>query len=52
MALQALRDLGGFREGGSVPINGGASGVGHFAAQIWHCTIAGLVLGAAEPDNC
>jgi NADPH:quinone reductase-like Zn-dependent oxidoreductase len=33
-ALQALRDLGGLKPGGSVLIHGGAGGVGHFAVQI------------------
>ena len=33
-ALQALRDAGRLREGGSAMIHGGAGGVGHFAVQI------------------
>ncbi len=33
-ALQALRDAGRLREGGSALIHGGAGGVGHFAVQI------------------
>ncbi|MGP0069718.1 MAG: NAD(P)-dependent alcohol dehydrogenase [Isosphaeraceae bacterium] len=32
--LQALRDVGGLKDGGSALINGGAGGVGHFAVQI------------------
>jgi len=45
-ALQALRDHGGLRPGGSALINGGAGGVGHFAVQI------GKVLGATVAATC
>ncbi len=45
-ALQALRDHGGLRQGGSALINGGAGGVGHFAVQI------GKAMGATVAATC
>jgi NADPH:quinone reductase-like Zn-dependent oxidoreductase len=45
-ALQALRDHGGLREGGSALINGGAGGVGHFGVQI------GKAMGATVAATC
>lgn len=45
-ALQALRDHGGLRAGGSALINGGAGGVGHFAVQI------GKALDATVATTC
>jgi NADPH:quinone reductase-like Zn-dependent oxidoreductase len=45
-ALQALRDKGGLRAGGSALINGGAGGVGHFAVQI------ARALGARTAATC
>ena len=45
-ALQALRDHGGLRAGGSALINGGAGGVGHFVVQI------AKALGATVAATC
>jgi NADPH:quinone reductase-like Zn-dependent oxidoreductase len=45
-ALQALRDKGGLRAGGSALVHGGAGGVGHFAVQI------GKALGATIAATC
>jgi NADPH:quinone reductase-like Zn-dependent oxidoreductase len=45
-ALQALRDKGGLRQGGSALVNGGAGGVGHFAVQI------GKAQGATIAATC
>lgn len=49
-ALQALRDHGGLREGGSVLINGGAGGVGHFAVQIGKA-MGATITATAGPSN-
>jgi NADPH:quinone reductase-like Zn-dependent oxidoreductase len=45
-ALQALRDAGGLRAGGSALIHGGAGGVGHFGVQI------AKALGAMTTATC
>jgi NADPH:quinone reductase-like Zn-dependent oxidoreductase len=45
-ALQALRDSGSLRQGGTTLINGGAGGVGHFAVQI------ARALGAVPTATC
>ncbi len=45
-ALQALRDSGGLREGGTTLIHGAAGGVGHFAVQI------ARVLGVVPTATC
>ena len=45
-AVQALRDSGGLRTGGTTLINGGAGGVGHFAVQI------ARALGAVPTATC
>ncbi len=45
-ALQSLRDLGKLHEGGTVLINGGAGGVGHFGVQI------AKALGATAVATC
>jgi NADPH:quinone reductase-like Zn-dependent oxidoreductase len=45
-ALQALRDQGRLRQGGSALIHGGAGGVGHFAVQI------GKAMGATVAATC
>jgi NADPH:quinone reductase-like Zn-dependent oxidoreductase len=45
-ALQALRDKGGLRAGGSALVNGGAGGVGHFGVQI------ARALGARTAATC
>lgn len=49
-ALQALRDHGGLRVGGSVLINGGAGGVGHFAVQVARA-MGASVEATAGPSN-
>jgi NADPH:quinone reductase-like Zn-dependent oxidoreductase len=49
-ALQALRDHGRLRDGGSVLINGGAGGVGHFAVQIARA-MGATVTATCGPSN-
>ncbi len=49
-ALQALRDHGGLRQGGSALINGGAGGVGHFAVQIARA-MGATVAATCGPSN-
>ena len=49
-ALQALRDLGGLKAGGSALINGGAGGVGHFAVQIARA-LGATVTATCGPSN-
>lgn len=49
-ALQALRDHGGLRGGGSALINGGAGGVGHFAVQVGKA-MGASVAATAGPSN-
>jgi NADPH:quinone reductase-like Zn-dependent oxidoreductase len=49
-ALQALRDSGALREGGTTLINGAAGGVGHFAVQIARA-LGAVPTGVCGPAN-
>ena len=49
-ALQALRDSGAVREGGTTLINGAAGGVGHFAVQIARA-LGAVPTGVCGPAN-